>query len=129
MRPPLTLTLLIVGCPQPADTASNQAPRVHSATEDLFCKENHDEDPPALCVDFQGLAVFVVAEDPDGDPLSFEWELSSGGPLDSVENVDALRYHSTVQLDPELVEHGELLSCWIGDGELTVAQRWTVITD
>jgi hypothetical protein len=122
------LPLLLAAACEPADpTEPNRAPWIESATADAAC--DGEAEFPALCVDHDGYPVFVVATDPDEDALVFEWELSESGLLPSTELDSGSQQQSTVVLATDELQDGEVLTCWVGDGELIVSQRWSVFTD
>ena len=82
------------------------------------------DDETAVLIGPAGQSVFVLAKDREGDELRFAWSLSQTGIVGSAHPVfDGEGSQVDLAHDPEL--HGQILSCYIDDGENElVTTKW-----
>jgi hypothetical protein len=112
----------------------NVPPEIFAATSDASCQEQYPELDNALCVypsgTGEGTKVFVIAQDQNDDALEFAWLGSTSGLIeDAIPSSSGDFQSSEVELYPDEVYDGEILTCYVGDGsdDPEARREWTLV--
>jgi hypothetical protein len=110
---PSILCMLALGCA--ADpVVGNAAPTIESTN----IPSGH-----SVTMDGDGTLFFVVAEDPEGEDLTFTWAVSDIGEVQG----EAIPGGSQVELEPDPAFDGQVLTCVVSDGEKSTRVSWTLV--
>lgn len=100
----------------------------------LACAPKETNDPPEIVTtNFldgstvevplkTGLSIYVIAEDTDGDELTFTWELSEDGPVEGYALVGQDGSQLDLAWDDGLA--GQTLTCTVSDGQASTSISW-----
>jgi len=129
--------LLCTGCiylgPITLLVDENVPPEIFASYTDAACQLENPKLQDPLCVypsgTGEGTKVFVIALDENDDALEFFWAGSMSGPFDDdVPSSNGEFQSSEIELTPDNVIDGELLTCTVSDGESQRATRtWTLV--
>jgi hypothetical protein len=109
----------------------NVPPEIYAASTDVNCQEQFPEESNALCIypstTGEGTKVFVIARDDNDDALVFTWIGGDGFINDAVPSSSGEFQSSEVELTPDDVMDGEVLTCAVSDGLASVEKTWTLV--
>jgi hypothetical protein len=109
----------------------NVPPEIFAASTDVSCQEQFPDEMNALCIypstTGEGAKVFVIARDDNDDALVFTWIGGDGFIEDAVPSSSGDFQSSEVELTPDDVMDGEVLTCSVSDGLASVEKTWTLV--
>ncbi len=111
----------------------NVPPEIFAAYTDADCQAQYPDLQDAVCIypssTGEGTKVFVIALDENDDALEFTWWGSMSSFFeDAVPSSSGDFQSSEVELTPEDVIDGEILTCTVSDGSTEQRTRtWTLV--
>lgn len=128
----LCISVLCQGCLylKPIEMEGNMPPTILDFNGDYYCdvEDYPDIEGNLICLGDFEVVVYVVANDPDGDVLSFSWVGYGSGPIGTADILyEGENQTSFISLTRDQVLDGEELRCTISDGYEYNSVGWTVV--